>query len=361
MDNFFEPRKIMTILLRWWWVLALVTLLVVAIGYVVTQNQTPVYEATTTVMVGDSIQYSQINRDEIAAQDTYTQVYAEIARRQPVLEGAVNALGLDLSWRRLRDSVSVHIVDNTTLIEITVSANSPQTAEALAGEIANQMMLLNRSSADELANHQFIQQEIENLRTRIDAGRKRLATLKAQVTFVVSSERLAELKTEIDTLERFVTDWEDTYSRLLTLSASNTSQNSLILIEEAHANSRPVSPILTLNMLLSMCIGLVFSVGIIFLLDRFDNRIRSSEELEQKLGMNYLGTISKMKGKSSDDKLIGLHNPQFGTAIYYKMILDKLGFSVEGGHPVKSLLVTVNEGELLVSSSSTISSGGYHL
>jgi len=95
-----------------------------------------------------------------------------------------------------------------------------------------------------------------------------------------------------------------------------------------------------LNIFLSMVIGLVLAVSIIFLLDQFDNRIRSSDAFEQKLGMHYLGTISKMKGKNSGDKLIGLHNSQFGTAIYYKMILDKLGFSEEGGQPVRSLLVT---------------------
>ena len=140
MDSYIEPRQIINTLLRWWWVLVLGTLISVAIGYGLSQRQTPVYEATTTLMVGEFIQTPQINRDDIVARDAYTQAYAEMALRKPVLNGVVKALGLDIPWKQLGDVVSIYVVENTPLIEINAKANSPQTAQAIAGEIANQLI-----------------------------------------------------------------------------------------------------------------------------------------------------------------------------------------------------------------------------
>ena len=340
MENYFEPRQVIATFLRWWWVLVLVTVIAVAIGYGFTQSQTPVYKARATVMVGEFIQASQISRDDIVARDAFTKAYADMALRQPVLDGAVEALNLDVSWRQLKDTVVVEIVESSPLIEISAEANSPQNAQAIAEEIANQMILLSQNKNEEDSTRQFVQEEIENLQGRIEEGRKRLATLQAQATYTTSSERLNELNLEIDTLQRFVTDWEDTYSRLLTLLESNVSQNSLTILEDAQANPKPVAPHLPLNMLLSSAIGFGLALGIIFLIDQFDDRIKTSKVLEQQLGLNYLGAITKMKGKNYDGKLIATQDPLFGSALFYRKILNNIGFKKIGDRPVKSMLVT---------------------
>jgi capsular exopolysaccharide synthesis family protein len=340
MENYFEPKQIFLTLLRWWWILLLGTLVAVAIGYAVTVSQTPIYKATATVMVGGFIQAPQISRDDIVALDAFTQAYAEMALRQPVLEGVVEALSLDISWKRLKDSVAIEIVEGTPLIEIRAEANSPQAAQAIAGGIANQLILLSQSKSEEESTRQFVQQEIEHLQTRIETEREKLATLQVRAASPMSAERSSALKIEIETLQRLITDWEDTYTRLLTLLNANVSQNSLTIIEEADANSKPVSPHLTLNLLLSACLGLGLALGAIFLIDRFDDRIRTSEAIERNLGLHHLGTISKIKGKNYDGKLITNKDASIGTAFFYRKILDNIGFGEKGGRPVKSLLVT---------------------
>lgn len=340
MDNYFEPRQIFTTLFRWWWVLVVGSLIAVAIGVGISQAQTPVYEATTTVMVGEFIQAPQISRDDIVARDAFAQAYAEMARRQPVLDRVVEVLALNVSWRQLRDGVDIKVILNTPLIEISAKANNPQVAEAIAGEIANQLVLLSQAKHDEGFTREFVQQEIEDLQARIATGRERLATLQAEVTRTDSSERLAMLKTEIDTVERFVTDWEGTYSRLLTLLESNVSQNSLTIIEEAHANPNPVFPRRSLYILLSAAVGFGLALGIIFLIDQLDDRIRTSDTFERQLGLNHLGTISKMNGKNYDGKLIASQNSVFGTGLFYKKILDNIGFTEKGDQSLRTLLVT---------------------
>jgi capsular exopolysaccharide synthesis family protein len=95
-----------------------------------------------------------------------------------------------------------------------------------------------------------------------------------------------------------------------------------------------------LNLLLSACIGIGLAFGAIFVVSQFDDRIRTSEALEQQLGLNHLGTISKMKGKNYDGKLIAAQDPLFGTVLYYRKILNNIGFLKKAKLPVKSLLIT---------------------
>jgi polysaccharide biosynthesis transport protein len=340
MDKYLEPRQIITTLLRWWWILVLIPIIAVTIGYQITRSQTPVYEATATVMIGGLIQETQISRDDIVARDAYTQAYAEMSLRQPVLDGVVRALDLNISWIELKDIISVGIVENAPLIEISAEANSPQAAQAIVGEMANQLIWLSQAQSDEISSREFVQKEVDNLQIRIEKGRERLATLEAQVSVSLPSEQMNQLKTEIDTLQRFIADWEDTYSRLITLLETNRSQSSLTIIEEARANPIPVSPRLTLNLLISICIGFVLAVGTVFLIDLFDDRIRTSEEITGQLGLNYLGTITRMKGKKYDGKLVLDQSSLISTGLFYKKILENLGFTAKGKRPVKSLLVT---------------------
>jgi capsular exopolysaccharide synthesis family protein len=185
-----------------------------------------------------------------------------------------------------------------------------------------------------------VQQEIEQLQTSIETERKKLAALQIQATSLTSPERRDQLNVEIETLQRFITDWEATYSRLLLLLDSNASQNSLTVIEEAHAGSSPVSPHLALNILISACLGFGLALGMIFIIDRFDDRIRTGEILERKLGVHHLGTINKIKGKKYAGKLIMNKDASLSTAFFYRKILDNIGFGEKGGRVAKSLLVT---------------------
>jgi capsular exopolysaccharide synthesis family protein len=340
MDKYLEPRQIISTLFRWWWILVIVPAIAVAIGYAVTKSQTRVYEATATVMVGGFTQTPQISRDDIIAREVFTQSYAEMALRQPVLDGVVETLGLDFPWVELKDIVHVAIVEGAPLIEVGAEASNPQTAEAIAGELANQLIRLSQDQGDESSSRQFVEQEVDSLQIRIEKGRQRLATLEAQVTQKIPADELNQLKLEIDTLQRFVADWEDTYSRLLVLLGANGSQNSLTIIEEARANPEPVSPRKTLNLVISFCLGLVLAVGTVFAIDLFDDRIRTGEELKQKLGLNHLGTVTRMKGKDYDGKLVAGQNPSYGTALFYRKILENIGLTGRAERRVKSLLIT---------------------
>lgn len=338
MDNYFELRQIISILKRKWWVLVLGSLLGAVIGYGISQRQPRVYEATATVMVGESIQAYDISRDDIAAREVFAQAYVDFARRQPVLDGVVQTLGLDVSLKQMKDRTQVKIVD-THLIEITAQANNPQEAQLIVGELVHQMILLSPDLETKDSTQLFLQQELENLQFRIESGRRELLSLQAETTKDMPADQLEAQKLEISNLERLITDWEGTYSRLLGLLKPNTSQNRLTIIEEAQADPEPVRPRLSLNILLSVGLGFVLGLGIIFLSDQFDDKVRSAELLERKLELSHLGSISKMKGKNYDGKLIAVQDPLSNMSESYRMIRRNIEF-ITKGQRVKTLLVT---------------------
>jgi len=152
MSDFVELRHYAAIVLKRWWVLVLVLIFTLAIGFGVTRQQEPVYKATASILVGQSLQTTNISTQDFRTSEELAQTYAALAQRQPVLEGTVEALGLDTRWQRLRGAVSAKLVPNTQLVEITVEADSPEEAAVIADEVANQLILMSPTA---LQNQEF--------------------------------------------------------------------------------------------------------------------------------------------------------------------------------------------------------------
>ena len=107
MNDFIELRRVSVIILRRWWWLALIAILGALAGYIISRQQTPVYQATTTVLVGDSIKSTNVDRVDIQVSEALVQTYVEVARRQPVLQGVVTALNLNGSWQALSIAAAI--------------------------------------------------------------------------------------------------------------------------------------------------------------------------------------------------------------------------------------------------------------
>lgn len=148
MNDFIELRRILGIVLRRGWWLVIATVLAALLANIISRQQTPVYQATTTILVGDSIKSTHVDRTDIQVSEALVLTYVEIARRQPVLEGVVRALNLNESWHSLNSRIQVKQIESTQLIEIVVEANSPDMARMIADEIVNQMILLSPASTE---------------------------------------------------------------------------------------------------------------------------------------------------------------------------------------------------------------------
>ena len=63
------------------------------------------------------------------------------------------------------------------------------------------------------------------------------------------------------------------------------------VIEEVELPENPVSPNKTMNIAIAFLLGLMVSVGLVFLLEYLDNTYKNKEQLEKELDIPVLGTI----------------------------------------------------------------------
>ena len=74
----------------------------------------------------------------------------------------------------------------------------------------------------------------------------------------------------------------------------NVDNVSVLSEAEMDFNPSPVEPRPTLNIAIALVLGAMIGVGIAFLLEYFDTTIRTEEDLEEKLGITIIGTVSTM-------------------------------------------------------------------
>jgi succinoglycan biosynthesis transport protein ExoP len=327
---------------RWWWLVVLLMLVAGVTSYAISQRLAPTYEATTTLIVGQSIQATELSTGDILTSQQLARTYADIAQRQPILQGTLETLGLKGTWRELKKRVRVKPVQDTQLLEIVAEASSPEVARVTADEIARQLILLSPTALqnqEKDENQRFVRQRLEALQAKIEAGQARVQELEAAMTGSLSAQEVRELQGEVNTTESLITDWENTYTQLLVFIEGKESPNYLAVIESAQADPDPVRPRILENTVLAGTIGFMLALGLIFLLEYLDDTLKSTDDLSQSLGLTSLGAVSQIKGLRYQDKLIASQNPFAPESEAYRMIRSNIQF-MAADRPVKSLMVT---------------------
>jgi non-specific protein-tyrosine kinase len=334
--------------LRWWWLILLSTILAAVASYMASLQQPRIYQTTTTIMVGQVIQKANPSGGDFALTEQIAESYAQIARRQPVLQATVESLGLDMAWQELAWRVNAYSIARTQLLGITVQDYSPERAVALADEIARQLILQSPASPENKARQergQFVQGQLIDLEERIQTAKTRIKELKVQLDTALSARQIADLQTEISSLEELVNTWQTTYSDLLNFLQGGESPNYLTVIEPAQLSTTPISPNVATNVLLAAAVGFTLAVGAALLLEYLDDTLKSADDLSSSLGLTPLGSIQRMKGSDLKDKLIPAHDPFSPVAESYRLVRSNIQFMAID-QPAKSIVITSpNPGE----------------
>src|SRR6478752_5093021 len=99
----------------------------------------------------------------------------------------------------------------------------------------------------------------------------------------------------------------------------------------------PSSPNLTRALLLALGLGLGFGLGTAYLLEQFDDTLRSAEEVERITGLTTLGIIPKIPETQAVEA--ELTDPRSAVSEAYRSLCTALQFTTESGLP-KSLAIT---------------------
>lgn len=130
--------------------IALVTVLSIAIvGLISYFVLSPVYEASTEILVNQSPAEAELLMNEnIQANLQLASTYTGILKNPIILDQVMDELNLDMSRTKLSDKISVSNTEQTQLITITVKDENPE----MATEIANTTATVFETVIQELMN-----------------------------------------------------------------------------------------------------------------------------------------------------------------------------------------------------------------
>jgi capsular exopolysaccharide synthesis family protein len=145
-------------------------------------------------------------------------------------------------------------------------------------------------------------------------------------------------------LQRDVESSKQIYQTLLqrakeTGISGDLKTSNVRVVDSAELPDRPVSPRHSVSLLLGLLGGAFFGIGLTFFFEYLDDRVKTPEEIETRLGLTSLGLIPALaqKGKPVDPLVNNRVPAHFAEA--FRALRTKILFSVaEDGH--RSIVVT---------------------
>jgi capsular exopolysaccharide synthesis family protein len=310
-------------LLKWWWMLVAAGLVAGISSFMITLSQPPIYQAHTTLMVGQTINDPNPAQTQFYLEQQLAGIYANTAMRQPIREATMKEL--ELTWL---PEYSVSAVPNSQLLEIWVNDTNPVRAQAVAAELARQLILRSPTTnqPDNQGRQQFIQNQLDDLQGQIKSTQDEIEKLKSELGNLNSARQIAEKQTEISTLENKLSLLQSNYATLLGNTGSG-APNSLTIVEPAELPTVPIGPNRTLTVILSIMIGASLAALGAYAIEFFDPTFRSPQEVKKALQVPILGEIVTLP-KEMDPLHYIEQNPLSPIADSFRLIknsLERLG------------------------------------
>ena len=325
------------------WILLSVIFIVITLDIIYTFSRTPIYRSTVLLLIEKpAIASSAQSEEEIAPTigdiDYYNTQY-EIIKSRTLLKRVSNALGLD-SLRgfassgnapedKLQKMVRVDPVRNSRLVKIGVDYKDPVMATTIVNTLANlyieqnieQLLFMSKEilkafpeeseEIDERTVYGELQdmskkEALESLPSVVRSSvlqRLKAEKISVEAELAELSKRYKENHPKIMALQKKLkyldgkTDTETTkvLANVRAELAGSLQANNIRVIDYAELPKRPASPRKMLNMVIGLFLSVSIGVGLIFVTEYMDDSIRSQEDVEEAVGLPYLGHFPIIK------------------------------------------------------------------
>ncbi len=344
MDNLVENelKKYGTILWHWAWLVVVGTVLGAGIAFASSRLTTPVYSAATTLLVNEAPSSGKTaDYTSILTSERLARTYSEMMIKQPVVKAALESLNRDPSPDQLPARINVNLVRDTQLMVLQVESEEPQLAMDLANAIPSAFGGQNAAVqaeryADSKAN---LTKEIDTIKAQI-AGRQAEINAIGTPASPNKETELARLQTELTQLRQSLAYLLQSFESIRLAEAQSTS--NIVVVEPATRPIIPIRPRTTQNTLLGALVGLMLSIGVVFLIEYLDDRIRSPEQIDKVLKLPVVGLIAKMgNGYHGQGKqqLIAMREPRSPVVEAFRSLRTNIQFAGVD-RPIRTLLVT---------------------
>jgi non-specific protein-tyrosine kinase len=306
-------RDYLRVLRRRKWILLQAVVIVPAVAVALSLQQRSMYRASAEVLLPTQNVVSALNgiNDPTVYQspDRRAQTQADLARVPAVARDTLRRVGLHRSVDDFLSHSSATAKTNADLLELSAEDHRPDLARRLATAYGEAFSAY-RARLDTAP--------YANAKRQADAELNALAA-----THNVGSPAYQALVTKRAQL--------DTTMALLTKNAVPV---------KAASNAERVQPRPVRNGALGLMLGLVLGIGLVFLREALDTRIRSSEEIEDRLGLPLLARIPEPpKRLRKHDKIVMLAEAHGAQAETFRLLRTNLDF-VRLAQRVRTILIT---------------------
>ncbi len=272
---------------HWAWLVILITIVAACAMYWFSSHQTPIYEAKTQLLVSDPPGTQTVSSSSLVATTNSASTYSEMITDTPVLKKVIADIPLSISPEALQSAISVSIVPNTQIIEVSVRDPSPN----IASEIANKLV----------EEFQVTIQGIQALRYQNsrDGRITIINNLATQQAIEVDPAKKDEIKTSIAQAQTSLNQ---------IIIAEAQSSTIVIQVQPAYPPTFPIGPRTFFNTLMAAIIAAIFTIGGILFIDFLDDSIKNPDESYTKFRIPVLGFISSHK--TEDGKPISISEPR---------------------------------------------------
>lgn len=362
---------------RFWLLVAMVALGLVA-AVLVNLLMRPAYKATALMMINkeDAGKIDATPYGSFASEEDYYRTQYQLLQSRSLLSkvytkmklGQVEEFANPNGLKKLEKSLDVAPITRSRLVNVSATAYDP----TLAADIVN--TLTDTFVADNVSNRVFMGQDVIAAleSTERSSAEQELLNSMPQV---VNSDFIKTLKQQASKLAadrarllaKYTTNHPDVISVQNQLDAVNGqintetrrlvqsikielsgqfSGNNIRVIDPAVTPEKPVRPRKLMNLAIGLLGGGLLGLMLVFVLEFLDQSVKSSEDLEEKLGLPFLGFVpyEKLKKKEREYATL-LKEGNSLVAENVRNVRTMLDFSLAGEHNAPILITSSLQGE----------------
>ena len=364
--NLISPRSLLPeldlkvyarLLWHWAWLVILCTLVAAAVAYGISSVTTPIYQASTTLLINQARNPTGADMQDLMLSERIGRTYAELMKRSPIL--AKVAEEFEVEPAVLQDAItqiSVTSVRDTQLLQLSIEGTSPEVvasvAEALPRVFIEDLKSVQSERFAESKNN--LQRELDTLSNEIEVTQVAIEAINNAPT--------AEEAVELGRLRNALTQYQNNYANLLQsyenirLTEVQSSDN-IVVVEPAQIPTQPIRPRALTNTLLAAIVGAMLALGIIFLIEYLDDRIKTPQDLYSIVDLPVLGSIARIAtqekkgwGKrkarlTAEETLVSSIQPRHPITEAYRGIRTNLQYSSVDTNLTSLLITSATPGE----------------
>lgn len=319
----FDLTYYLDLVLRRRWIVLSVWVSVIIITALVTFNTRPVFQSQALLVIekerGNNVIYQGVGTVE-RGNDDYYQTQYKLLKSEALLKTVHKRLDLGkypefadpYGYRKLVKPVAVAPVPRSRLVYVKADAYDPLLASRIANTVANVYIEQNLSnqlfiSKDVLAalqggkngNQRAVYDSLPAVVNNIliqDLKREgaKLQSQLAEATgrYTPKHPQVVSLAANLKAVQEQIRAETDKIIQSLKIDLSGQLMgNNIRLVDAAMPPLQPIKPRKLFNMLLALMGGFVLGLFAAVLVEFIDQTIRSQEDVENKLGLPFLGVV----------------------------------------------------------------------